>query len=171
MGSPALIEWLRYYRDLGVDCLAVPKTEVVQGKRIDLEELNRRILTCKQCPLHRGRRNAVPGEGPQRPVILFIGEGPGEQEDRVGRPFVGKAGQLLDRLIERMGHSRKSVFIGNIFELSSYILDKIGSRVDPEPLGNILHRKNDRFKFQSFVFLFFEITDFLHIIHYQISPG
>lgn len=114
MGSPALVEWLRYYKDLGVDCLAVPNVGASTPKQVNLEDLHRQILKCKRCPLHRTRQNAVPGEGAKRPAILFIGEGPGEQEDRVGRPFVGKAGQLLDRMIERMGHSRESVFIGNI---------------------------------------------------------
>jgi DNA polymerase len=56
----------------------------------------------------------VPGEGSVEPDIIFIGEGPGETEDNFGRPFVGKAGQLLDKLIDRMGYSRESVFIGNI---------------------------------------------------------
>jgi DNA polymerase len=60
------------------------------------------------------KKNYVPGEGAIEPDVMFIGEGPGETEDQFGRPFVGKAGQLLDKIIEKMGYSREQVFIGNI---------------------------------------------------------
>lgn len=107
-------EWLQFYRELGVDSLNLPARVLAGKESVSLEALHRMIRSCTRCPLHKTRRQSVPGEGSQHPVILFIGEGPGEQEDREGRPFVGKAGQLLDRLIQRMGHSRESVFIGNI---------------------------------------------------------
>ncbi|MCK5222722.1 MAG: uracil-DNA glycosylase, partial [Candidatus Aminicenantes bacterium] len=66
------------------------------------------------CPLHKTKTNYVPGEGNLSPEIMFIGEGPGETEDKFGRPFIGKAGQLLEKIIEKMGYSRELVFIGNI---------------------------------------------------------
>ena len=69
---------------------------------------------CAACPLHEGRKNAVPGEGVTKPLVLVIGEGPGAEEDASGRPFVGKAGQLLDRMLASVGLSReKNCFIAN----------------------------------------------------------
>lgn len=72
------------------------------------------VASCKKCPLHQKRMKTVPGQGNSRPEILFIGEGPGEDEDRQGLAFVGRAGQLLTRLIVRMGFTRDKVFIANI---------------------------------------------------------
>ena len=73
------------------------------------------VLQCRSCPLCLERTHAVPGEGnAQAPDILFVGEGPGADEDAQGRPFVGKAGQLLDRMIDAMGYRREEVFIANV---------------------------------------------------------
>lgn len=79
-----------------------------------LEDLHAEILRCKKCPLHLGRRNAVPGKGPAGADILFIGEGPGEMEDIQGEPFVGKAGQLLTKMISAIQLKREEVFITNV---------------------------------------------------------
>ncbi|HDP95705.1 MAG TPA: uracil-DNA glycosylase [Candidatus Aminicenantes bacterium] len=114
MNRTGLAEWLHFFRELGVDSLNLPAIALVGKESVSLESLHQRIHSCTRCSLHQTRRQSVPGEGAPKPLILFVGEGPGEQEDREGRPFVGKAGQLLDRLIQRMGHSRESVFIGNI---------------------------------------------------------
>ena len=65
----------------------------------DLVELASLVATCTDCSLHQGRTNAVPGEGAQDAEIMLIGEGPGSQEDRQGRPFVGPAGQFLEELL------------------------------------------------------------------------
>ncbi|MBI5882545.1 MAG: uracil-DNA glycosylase [Elusimicrobia bacterium] len=73
-----------------------------------------RILSCKRCALAATRIKAVPGAGSPSAEIVFVGEGPGFEEDRKGEPFVGKAGQLLDRILKAMGLSRESVFIANI---------------------------------------------------------
>ncbi len=80
----------------------------------ELEAVHQEIYRCTRCELHQSNTNYVPGEGSIQPGIMFIGEGPGEEEDKLGRPFVGKAGQLLDRIIEKMGYKREDVFIGNI---------------------------------------------------------
>lgn len=73
------------------------------------------IAVCRKCRLCEGRRNVVPGQGRgDRPDIMFIGEGPGEDEDRQGLAFVGRAGQLLTQFIEGIGYKREDVFIGNI---------------------------------------------------------
>jgi DNA polymerase len=91
-----------------------PQSSVrVTGKT--LEEIAVQIRTCTACPLCASRKNTVPGEGnPNRPDVMFVGEGPGADEDVQGRPFVGAAGQLLDRMIEAMGYKREEVFIANI---------------------------------------------------------
>lgn len=77
----------------------------------DLEVI---IKHCEDCPLHEKRTHAVPGEGNRQADLMFIGEGPGRDEDMQGRPFVGKAGQLLDKMIEAIGLSREDVYIANI---------------------------------------------------------
>lgn len=79
-----------------------------------LKALRDEIGDCQRCKLSKGRKNIVFGEGSVDAEIMFIGEGPGEDEDIQGRPFVGKAGQLLTKLIEKMGFKREEVYIGNI---------------------------------------------------------
>ncbi len=80
-----------------------------------LEELRLETLSCKKCKLHTTRNQVVFGEGSSRAEILFIGEAPGKQEDLSGRPFVGKSGDLLTRIIEKaMGIPRSDVYIANI---------------------------------------------------------
>jgi DNA polymerase len=79
-----------------------------------LNELAAEIRVCPLCRLADTRTRAVPGEGSATARIMFIGEGPGEQEDRQGRPFVGPAGQLLNRLLAQAGIAREDVFITNI---------------------------------------------------------
>ena len=79
-----------------------------------LDDVARAVRQCADCPLHRGRAHAVPGEGHPAAGLMFIGEGPGYHEDRQGRPFVGPAGQLLDGLLASIGASREAVFIANM---------------------------------------------------------
>ncbi len=79
-----------------------------------LQNINNDISNCSLCPLYKTKNNFVHGEGSANPEILFIGEGPGEQEDNTGRPFVGDAGSLLDKIIEKMNYSRETVYITNI---------------------------------------------------------
>lgn len=79
-----------------------------------LATIAKQVCACKKCGLHAKRIQAVPGQGCFCPDILFIGEGPGEDEDEQGLAFVGRAGQMLTRLITRMGYTRDEVFIANI---------------------------------------------------------
>jgi DNA polymerase len=79
-----------------------------------LEEVDTLVRSCTDCPLHSGRTNAVPGEGPADAELLFIGEGPGYQEDRQGRPFVGPAGGFLEDLLQSVGMTRDQVYIANM---------------------------------------------------------
>lgn len=78
------------------------------------ESLHQEIAGCEKCRLCEGRTNVVPGEGNPNADILFIGEGPGRDEDLQGRPFVGASGQLLDRMIHAIGMERTEVYIGNV---------------------------------------------------------
>lgn len=80
-----------------------------------LAALQRDLADCRRCKLCQGRKQVVFGEGNPRARVMFVGEAPGAVEDQTGRPFVGPAGQLLDRIIEgAMGLRRQDVFIGNI---------------------------------------------------------
>lgn len=82
----------------------------------NLESLRLDIERCVRCPLHRTRRNAVPGEGPSNARLVFVGEAPGAMEDESGRPFVGRSGELLTRLLEEIGLSRQEVFITSVLK-------------------------------------------------------
>ncbi|MDR2184823.1 MAG: uracil-DNA glycosylase [Treponema sp.] len=80
-----------------------------------LDRIAGEIGLCTGCPLHATRNKAVPGEGVSRPLALVIGEGPGADEDASGRPFVGKAGKLLDKMLSSIGLSREqNCFIANV---------------------------------------------------------
>lgn len=79
-----------------------------------LERISKTIAECTKCPLHETRTNTVPGQGTPTPEIAFIGEGPGADEDEQGIAFIGRAGQLLTKIIEAMGLTRDEVWIGNI---------------------------------------------------------
>lgn len=80
----------------------------------DLNELHSEIVHCTKCWLAKTRTNAVPGEGPVDTKVMFIGEGPGRTEDQTGRPFVGRAGKILDDMLEEIGLRRDKVFITNV---------------------------------------------------------
>ena len=85
------------------------------GPHPSLEEVRARLGDCRRCPLSEGRSQIVFGDGNPQADILFVGEGPGAEEDRRGLPFVGRAGELLTKMIERgMGISRSAVYICNI---------------------------------------------------------
>jgi uracil-DNA glycosylase family 4 len=85
------------------------------------------ILACTACPLHQRRTQAVPGTGPASARIMAVGEGPGETEDRLGKPFVGAAGNVLTRLLESIGLRREDIYITNVVKCRPP-----GNR-DPEP--------------------------------------
>jgi DNA polymerase len=80
-----------------------------------LGQIAAEVRSCTACPLCETRNNAVPGEGVERPLVMTIGEGPGADEDAAGRPFVGRAGQLLDKMLRSIGLSRDTnCFIANV---------------------------------------------------------
>ena len=77
-------------------------------------ELFEKVEACQGCQLCQGRHLPVPGEGDPDAALMLIGEGPGADEDRLGRPFVGASGQLLDGMLEAIGLSREQVYIANV---------------------------------------------------------
>ncbi len=79
-----------------------------------LELLNAKIAGCTACRLHEGRTQTVPGDGDPNAELMFIGEAPGANEDAQGRPFVGRAGKLLDELLGEIGFTRADVFVANV---------------------------------------------------------
>lgn len=90
-----------------------PTQETQSG--ISLDTIRSRISSCRNCILANTRTNTVPGEGCETPYVMVIGEGPGEDEDKSGRPFVGKAGQLLDKMLAAIGLGRTAnCYIANI---------------------------------------------------------
>jgi uracil-DNA glycosylase family 4 len=115
---------LEYQRDLGLtevptDMIAARKPAKKNAARNenaqrDLDALREQIGDCTLCRLHKGRRNLVFGAGNANADLMFIGEAPGRDEDMQGEPFVGRAGQLLNRIIEAMGLKRTDVYIANI---------------------------------------------------------
>lgn len=127
MDKPAAIKQaLEFYSALGFKRLPIADVDIkpagrpVAPRKSDgnhatgLENLRAEIGDCQRCKLSKGRKNIVYGEGNPDAELMFIGEGPGEDEDIQGRPFVGKAGQLLTSLIENMGLRREDVYIANI---------------------------------------------------------
>ncbi len=88
----------------------------VVDKAAELEKIAQEVRQCCKCGLGSSRTNAVPGEGNPNARIMFVGEAPGADEDAQGRPFVGRAGQLLDKIIEACGLKREDVFIGNVLK-------------------------------------------------------
>ena len=96
-------------------------------RRAALEAIAEEVRACTRCRLHETRTKAVPGEGDASTEVMFVGEGPGMNEDREGRPFVGRAGGLLVNLLGHIGWSRDDVFITNIVKCRPP-----GNR-DPEP--------------------------------------
>jgi DNA polymerase len=106
-GGPA--ELAELARRLG-PAAAAPAGPAARG----LEEAGRKLAGCRLCALHQGRRQVVYGKGSESARVLVIGEGPGEEEDRQGRPFVGPAGKLLDRMLAAVGLEPAEVYITNI---------------------------------------------------------
>ncbi|MFN8480813.1 MAG: uracil-DNA glycosylase [Kouleothrix sp.] len=93
----------------------------------ELAQIAAEVNVCTQCKLHRGTIKAVPGEGPATAKIMFIGEAPGFNEDRQGRPFVGASGQFLSELLALAGLRRQDVFIANV------VKHRPPNNRDPEP--------------------------------------
>ena len=96
-------------------------------RKAALDAIANEVQACRRCPLSEQRTQAVPGEGHPDTEVVFVGEGPGQNEDRLGRPFVGAAGSLLEELLAMVGWRRDEVFITNVVKCRPP-----GNR-DPEP--------------------------------------
>lgn len=105
--------------------LSAPVTPATEDRTLD--DIRADVGDCTRCKLHCSRTQIVFGEGDPRARIMFVGEGPGAEEDAQGRPFVGRAGQLLNRMIEAMGFRREEVYITNV------IMCRPPSNRTPEP--------------------------------------
>ncbi|MFO8073822.1 MAG: uracil-DNA glycosylase [Polyangia bacterium] len=139
----ALADRLRWEAELGAEVFPpasraverpVATRETPPGERdeardpgAELEALRAEIGDCERCPLHAGRNRIVFGGGRPDARLVLVGEGPGREEDLSGRPFVGPAGQLLDRILAAIGLSREDVYICNVVKCRPP-----GNR-DPEP--------------------------------------
>ena len=97
------------------------------GHGAALDAIAAEVRACTACRLHAGRTNAVPGEGDPMTEVVFVGEGPGVNEDHLGRPFVGRAGDLLVRLLASIGWQRADIFITNVVKC------RPPDNRDPEP--------------------------------------
>lgn len=130
---PDVRDLLSYCRELGwrdpleLPPPAAPGEEAGPSSCASLAELEGLMAGCERCNLARRRKTVVVGEGSVTADVLFIGEGPGAEEDRTGRPFVGPAGKLLDAMIFSLGLERQDVYITNVVKCRPP-----GNR-DPEP--------------------------------------
>jgi uracil-DNA glycosylase family 4 len=113
---------LAFFRDLGVTDLFVDRpaaaanAPVSPGSMPDLPSLSKFLENCQRCKLAGGRTTIVFGQGNPRAELMFVGEAPGRDEDEQGLAFVGRAGQLLTKIIEAMGKKRDDVFIANVLK-------------------------------------------------------
>lgn len=105
--------------DLGFDQLYLSKEKVkssAESPSQKLESFHRKIGNCQECHLHQNRTNLVFGTGNPQARLMFVGEAPGREEDLQGKPFVGRAGQLLDKILQAINFKREEVYIGNVLK-------------------------------------------------------
>ncbi len=107
-------DYLDYQMRMGFDEVVLPGTSQSQRTSRDLQAVRNELGECTRCPLSKTRKNIVFGEGNPSARLMFVGEGPGADEDATGRPFVGRAGQLLTKMIAAMGLDRSEVYIANV---------------------------------------------------------
>lgn len=116
----AVKNYIEYERSFGIDgCFVdghLSKSQLFNKEDARLEGLKKEVLGCKGCDLHKTRLNVVFGSGSEAARLMFVGEAPGQDEDIQGLPFVGRAGQLLTKIIEAMGLKREEVYIANILK-------------------------------------------------------
>jgi DNA polymerase len=112
----SLKDYLLNQKEQGVVGLPIAKDLSSPGRAQLLEEVSRELGDCKRCKLHSHRRNIVFGTGNPEARLVFVGEGPGGDEDIQGKPFVGRAGQLLTKIINSIDLTREDVYIANIIK-------------------------------------------------------
>jgi uracil-DNA glycosylase family 4 len=102
---------VRYQREIGIETLL---SQQDTKPALTLDAIRQEMGACTRCRLHEGRKSVVFGEGDAHAMLVFVGEAPGRDEDLQGRPFVGRAGELLTRIIEAIDLTREEVYIANI---------------------------------------------------------
>lgn len=117
-GEAMAQEYLKLWKEHGVEpkIRKLPRRPIEASARTltTLEEVCEDLGNCQRCPLCEARSTIVFGTGNAHAKLVFVGEGPGTEEDKQGLPFVGRAGQLLDKIIEAMGYHRNDIYIANI---------------------------------------------------------
>jgi uracil-DNA glycosylase family 4 len=116
----ALRDEFEYFRDLGIrDVFLAPPpapAALAPGTLRDLASLEKFLAGCPRCKLSKSRTNLVFGQGNPKAELMFVGEAPGREEDEQGLAFVGRAGQLLTKIIEAIGRTREDVYIANLLK-------------------------------------------------------
>ncbi|MGD8438694.1 MAG: uracil-DNA glycosylase, partial [Syntrophobacterales bacterium] len=112
----SLRQHLNYQAMMGLEWLPCQPLTFIQDLPETLEQIRVDLGDCTRCQLHSNRTHIVFGEGNPAARVVLVGEGPGQEEDRLGRPFVGPAGRLLDRIIAAMGGRRAEVYICNVIK-------------------------------------------------------
>lgn len=114
--ASSLRQYLSYQAMMGLEWLPSEPIQSTQDLPETLEEVRVNLGECTRCRLYSNRTHIVFGEGNSTAKVVFVGEGPGHEEDRLGRPFVGAAGKLLDRIIAAMGWRRDEIYICNVIK-------------------------------------------------------
>ena len=114
--AASLRQHLSYQAMMGLEWLPSELAPITQALPETLDEIRIDLGKCTRCSLHTNRTHIVFGEGNPSARVVLVGEGPGREEDRLGRPFVGAAGKLLDQIIAAMGRRRQEVYICNVIK-------------------------------------------------------
>jgi len=120
LSADSLHDQLKFFRDLGVTDLFLEAPRgvpaLIPGSMPDLPALQKFLAGCPRCKLSKGRTNIVFGQGNAQAELMFVGEAPGREEDEQALAFVGRAGQLLTKIIEAIGKKREDVWICNVLK-------------------------------------------------------
>ena len=115
-----IVNSIRQYIELekmsGINEMILPDSGEDKSPHPDFESLKEEVNGCTMCELHKMRKHVVFGTGNEKARLMFVGEAPGMDEDLQGEPFVGKAGQLLTKIIESIGMKRRDVYIANVLK-------------------------------------------------------
>src|SRR3954468_14023895 len=136
----------------GATAGGTPALHVLRDIAAELRAISEDIGECERCGLHKGRNHIVFGVGNPHAELMFVGEGPGADEDEQGEPFVGRAGQLLNKMIEAMGLKREDVYIANVVKCLPPA-NRTPERDECETCSPFLYRQIDVIKPKAIVAL------------------
>jgi len=147
LSADSLHDQLKFFRDLGVTDLFLEAPRgvpaLVPGALPDLPALQKFLAGCPRCRLSKGRTNIVFGQGNRQAELMFVGEAPGREEDEQALAFVGRAGQLLTKIIEAIGKKREDVFIANVLKCLRYNARVQLGDGSWERIGRLVRRRYD----------------------------